>query len=91
MEAKDTIIPGRYSPKELDYAINQAEITFKAGYDEGLIDKRAFDTDIAYKIGLSEVVDWIENRKLHPCSYCSFEYRFDEDDWQAFKKSKGIK
>ena len=46
MEAKDTVIPGHYSPEEFTRLQHQAEISFKAGYDKGHTEARNHCEDV---------------------------------------------
>lgn len=42
------------------------------------------------QVGSKKVAEWIEARRLHPCKYCGYEYRFDEFDWQDKLKEWGL-
>lgn len=67
----------------------QAEISFKAGYEEReLVEVPLADLlERSYKEGIKTVVEWIENNKEY--IYGLFPV-INSQAWQAFKGSKGI-
>jgi len=66
----------------------QAEISYKAGYDEAA--KSSLTLEIGRKAGMKEVVEWVEKHK-HMCHRSSVDGHYetvglDVLDWQAFLK-----
>ncbi len=99
MEAKDTVMTWKqtcecsHNPvnelRERDITERQAEISFKAGYDEGINDKVGFGLSVhgaAILVGRKEVVDWVE---LNTKQFQGYPY-MDPDKWQAKLKDWGI-
>ncbi len=100
MEAKYTVMSDqemmdldRGEPRACaDHAIanRQAEISFKAGTEVGYTDGYTEGRGYGKKAGIKEVVKWIEENAPHyKCSECGYEQHLD-DDWQAFKESRGV-
>ncbi len=91
---------------DLEVAKAQAEISFKAGEDQGYKNgsisgyneatKKALTAiddalKTGYKAGIREVVEWVEQYKLGYTAECGTEFNFTKEQWQAFKESKGVK
>lgn len=105
MGAKDTVIKlnrgGILSDIEVDYYNNgaeaQAEISFKAGYEQGWNDNKPYLPDAnepwdreqtvfddGKKAGIREVVEWIESQRVNK------GINDRRQEWQAKLKEWGI-
>lgn len=100
MEAKDTVIQipdnslvpiGLISFKmQTEMLEKQAEISFKAGYEEGWKQRRLVEQplfDDGEKAGIRKVVDWV---KTHGYRTYEEEICLPPDDWQKQLKEWGI-
>ena len=91
MEAKDTVIKlcnHPYHNKQCH--ADQAEISFKAGYQAG-VEKASYILPLKFKkarlAGMREVVEWIEEQGEE--TFRTGYYPSDKK-WQAFKKERGL-
>ncbi len=88
LKSKKWCSPARnydYTVEELMVAEAQAEVSFKAGYEQAKKEDLITTNDLvadSRKAGIKEVVEWIKNHNAQP----------DEilDDWQAQLKVWGI-
>lgn len=69
----------------------QAEISFKAGYEQG-VENHHECCKMDYKAGIQEVVDAVDNLLIPTSEAVNTlpNFYLRETDWQAFKKGKGI-
>jgi len=107
MEAKDTVMSkeqldaidlknaeSNFIDALWDTARQQAEISFKAGFEEG---RKVIPTNEVQgtiylegkQTGIREVVEWVEENAYPPAAYKDIR-RFRYDDWQAKLKEWGI-
>ena len=111
MKAKDTVMTWKetcecsHNPnqelRERDICEAQAEISFKAGYEQSVLDNDNWaKADYGYKLGMREVMEFIDNLIIG-IDNCKFEERLNgdkgcivldmnENQWQAFKKERGL-
>ena len=96
MEAKDTVVKlgkvltnddwdegGGYMSEPVGEALlKQAEISFRAGYKEGVEDQ-TIEVEKAYRLGIREVAEWIKANAI-------FAYDNDREAWQAKLKEWGL-
>jgi len=73
-------------------AKTQAEISFKAGYEQCEKDERDDEGwRDGHTRGINEVVEWIEKHNVSTCMDCSCAYDFRTGEWQAQLKKWKVK
>ena len=91
MEAKDTVAENKA------LVMRQAEISFRAGYEQGFDDciKSTHENDFSggKRAGIKEVVEWIKRNRKEITSYWEadlVETYIPDDLWEAKLKEWGI-